>query len=334
MYALVLAAILAVSPMRSHPAPVDVPMIYTFDEAGWRAYPPTSQIGSAYGYHSPSKALHLAGNGLTSMPDGANIDTPWISVGQTYYMTAWVNGDGASLDTPLKIAMAVPNYKTHEFTIDSSTLAPGWQQVFVGVFVGWHDPFFADSQRLLYVSMDNGVGGAIASGEWLIDDIEIGGQEMKKWTGISAAIAAMKTITTAGNYNNDLGSRVYTRLFTPQEQRDVKLPYACLPVDQEAEKIEYEGFQFQSTWRLTGHAFFDDNSESDPLNSTGATAAAKFRDDLIRAFMADPDLANTVNNCEVTNIETSAGIVDDGVSEVIFTIEFMQYGGAADLAAS
>jgi hypothetical protein len=241
-------------------------------------------------------------------------------------VSARLNADLAVTKLTVRIQDGVDTVAT--FVVSVSDVAAGWKPYDFGPFVNTGSAYTTELQVFIETS---------SSGIWLVDDIEIvevSGDVMKKWSAISAAITAMKAVTVAGNYNNDLGSRVYTRLFTPQEQRDVALPYACIPVDQEAEKIEYEGFQFQSTWRLTGHAFFKDNPESDPLNSAGATSAAKFRDDLIRAFMVDPDLGNSVKNCEVTTIETSAGVVDDGVSEVIFTVEFQQYGGAADLAAS
>jgi len=306
------------------------PMIYTFDTqdelnewviAGDAAIEPFS-------FYSTPNALRLEGSLSYTPASGSRLLGPGLLVqpGTTYMVSARLNADLAVTKLTVRIQDGVDTVAT--FVVSVSDVAAGWQPYDFGPFVNTGSAYTTELQVFIETS---------SSGIWLVDDIEIvevSGDVMKKWSAISAAIKAMKDVTITRNYNNDLGSRVYTRLFTPQEQRDVALPYACIPVDQEAEKIEYEGFQFQSTWRLTGHAFFKDNPESDPLDSAGATSAAKFRDDLIRAFMADPDLGNTVKNCEVTTIETSAGVVDDGVSEVIFTVEFQQYGGAADLAAS
>lgn len=312
-------------------------MIYTFDEAGWVTAPPASEITAAYGYHSAPVALTLAGTGFP-VPDGAGIAVPTLVVGTHYAIYAWVMPNLADDAYPLRISIGLPNEETFVFETYKSTLLPGWQRVFVGEFTAWRSGFFDDDQRLLRANLAfPGMVGYTPTGRWGVDDISIEESsevDMRKWDAINAAVNVLKTITTAGNYNNDLGSRVYTRWFTPATRGDVKLPYACLPVDQEAETIEYEGFQFRSTFNLTGQAFFSDNSESDPLNSTGATAAAKFRDDLIRAFMADQHLGGKAQNCEVTDIETSAGIIEDGVSEVVFTVSFMQYGGASDLTAA
>jgi len=156
-----------------------------------------------------------------------------------------------------------------------------------------------------------------------------------KWAAIDAAVNTLKAINgSTDSYNTNLELRVYTRLFTPTEQPNVSLPYACLPLDQEGERIEYEGFQFSSSFRLVGHAFFADDPESDRENCGAAEAAADFRDDVIRAFMADQTLGGTVQNCDVTSVETASGVIDDGIAEVIFTLEFTQQLGAADLMAS
>jgi len=302
-------------------------MKFTFSEPGWVLS--GAIIDDTRGYTSPPVALRLTNFGTGPVGYTATHALSRIPVGTTHVVRLWIKREVIGLLPQSALRIEVWSSDGGRVLLGTQfplALTADFSFIDVGSFTNpSYDP---DG---FYILIQPTTPTFPESTRWVIDDIEIEEVDMKKWPAVSAAITALKSITGA-TYNNDLGSRVYTRLFTPQEQRDVKLPYACLPVDQEAERIEYEGFQFQSTWRLTGHAFFDDNSESDPLNSAGATSAAKFRDDIIRAFMADPDLGQTVNNCEVTNIETSAGIVDDGVSEVIFTVEFMQYGGAADLA--
>ena len=139
------------------------------------------------------------------------------------------------------------------------------------------------------------------------------------------------TIARAAVNADNLGGRVYTRLLFPTMTPDAKMPYVCVPVQQETETLEYEGLGFISTWRLVGYAFFQDNPESDVLNSAGGIAASDFRDDLIKAFMADQYLSGMTENCEVISVETVPGSSDDNATWLLFTLEFTQHAGAGDL---
>jgi len=174
------------------------------------------------------------------------------------------------------------------------------------------------------------------SGFWLVDDVELDdGVDVAligKWSAVQNAVDVLKAIDgTANGWKTNLESRVYTRLLFPTMTADMKLPYVCVPLQQESESIEYEGFAFISTWRLVGYAFFQDNPESNTLDSAGGVQAADFRDDLIKAFMADQTLSGVTENCEVTNLETVLGSSDDNCTWLIFTIEFTQHAGAQDL---
>jgi hypothetical protein len=284
-----------------------------------------SEISDRFRARTGSNAAWLFAPSLGDAPLYRNLSG--LTVGEQYSILLWVTSE--YLDSPKDMVLRLTvgdDPGAHQTFILMGTAIPGidWSR--------WSVDFTPTTTNpKLTFSVSTIQAGGYAG----IDDVVIAkAADMKKWDAINGSITVLKGITAAGNYNNDLGSRVYTRLFTPQEQREVKLPYACLPVDQEAETIEYEGQGYHSTFVLTGHAFFADNSESDPLNSTGAIAAARFRDDLIRAFLSDTHLGNTTSNCEVTRVDTSAGIIDDGVSEVQFTVEFTQYGGAANLAAT
>ena len=181
-----------------------------------------------------------------------------------------------------------------------------------------------------------GVGGEVS---WFLDDISLLLSEdedmARKWDAIDAALNVIRGINgTTDGFNVNLEGRVYSRVFFPRERPSDKLPYVCVPLDQEAERIEYESFLFVSAWTLTGYAFFPDNPESDVNNSAGAETAAKFRDDLVRAFMNDRTLNGTAHYGEVKTIETTSGSVEDPATWVIFTIDFMQMAGATDLTAA
>jgi hypothetical protein len=156
----------------------------------------------------------------------------------------------------------------------------------------------------------------------------------KKLAAVDAAMAVLRGINgSSGNYNTDLENRVYDRLFTPLQKPEVKMPFVCLPLEDEGEEIGYEGLCFTGSWRLVGSAFFQDNPESDPLFCDGGRQAGRFRDDLIRAFTVDQHLGREVLDCSIIRVQTSAGVIDDGISEVVFTLEFTQVAGPSDLGA-
>lgn len=304
-------------------------VIYTIDEAGWTVLG-AAEVTGANGYYSPSLALSLTGNGLGQdtlalldvAPDGVG------AVGARFVVSAWVNGDAAAEDSPLHISVGQFGVPALTAVLTKSHVGLGWKLVEVGTFEN-HAP------GLVIWFLSAGVPQAVgvpATGRWLVDDIEIVEVEMRKWDAISSVVAAVKTINgVTDGFNIDLANRVYSRLFTPPEQPTVMLPYCCIPLDQEAETIEYEGLSFTSTWKIAGWAFLSDNPESDVLNSAGAESAAKFRDDLLRAIMADQSLGGTTINCEVASVDTFEGSVGDPTTWVQFTISFEQIGGAADL---
>jgi hypothetical protein len=146
---------------------------------------------------------------------------------------------------------------------------------------------------------------------------------------IDAAIAILKGLNGSAFFTN-LGGRVYTRLFTPPQFPDVELPFACLALNDESETIEYEAALGISKWRMKGLAFFAENAESDPLNTTAKTATAKFRDGVVKAFMADQSLSGQVKNCMVVFVNTISGAAD--YAQVEFHLEFEQMFSASDLS--
>lgn len=301
------------------------PVLYTFDEAGWIVGGP-GEISGTYGYKSSPVALSLAGNGFAAFSSAAYQYTHDMAFGKRYVVSAWLNADLASDGTPIHID--VYGGLLFASSTEKAQIGAGWQFVELGSFVDTEV-----NPANLYVGIEiKNIGGPVTAGRWLVDDVEIEEVEMRKWDAISSVVAAVKTINgVTDGFNIDLANRVYSRMFTPPEQPTVMLPYCCIPLDQEAETIEYEGLSFTSTWRIAGWAFLSDNPESDVLNSAGAEAAAKFRDDLLRAIMADQSLGGTAINCEVASVDTFEGSTGDPTTWVQFTISFEQIGGAADL---
>ena len=156
----------------------------------------------------------------------------------------------------------------------------------------------------------------------------------RKWQALEAARDVLRSIDGTNGYNTNFEGRVYSRVFEPPAQTSESLPYVCLALNQETERLEHDGQSAESKYQLLGHAFFSDDPESDPVNSSGAVEAAKFRDDVIRAFMLDPTLGGTVHYCLVDAVDTYSGNLASPVCRVTFNLEIVQIIGAADLTAA
>ncbi len=296
------------------------------DNAAW-SLSGRAEINASHGAHSAPYALWLFGSHAFGSDEGSLASREFtVTPGQPFPVFAWINGDGHSstvLNLFLTSGSAFVEYDL------SASLGSGWQP--------WEPGVFVPETSTVLVEWYVGPPASIGSGAWVVDDFELGREavdmaSISKWSAISAAADVLKGLT-GGDFNTNLEQRVYTRLLLPPTETSIKLPYACVPLEQEGETIEYEGFAFISTWRLVGYAFFEDNPESDVLNSNGAEQAAKFRDDLIRAFMADQTLSGAVQNCEVNRVETFSGSDSDATTWVVFTVEFTQQAGADDLVA-
>lgn len=309
-------------------------MLSTFDppdDAEW-TLTGSAAIGAYATPVSSPNVLSLFARRSTVLGNTNSTATRVVAIvkGRPTPVRMWVNGDGAST---IQLRLIVTDsIGQHTYTI-TSAIGAGWQLWEPFTYTG---PDKSVTLALNTPTPGSGGGGLGTGGTWYVDDLEVDESwnlsMLSKWSAVNASLDVLKGIdgSSGGSYS-DLAQRVYTRLVLPTEMPDIAKPYCCLPLDQEGERIEYEGQMFTSTWRMIGHAFFDDNQESDPLNSDGSLQAAKFRDDLIRAFMADQSLGGQVINCEVQAIDTSSGVIDDGIAEVIFTIEFTQMGAASDL---
>lgn len=310
-------------------------MIWSWDELGIDGFTLNAQATVVVDATAPTptKCLNLDCSTLNTASASRTINAAQdgLVIGQTYPVWAWVNFD----------AMAYPGVPVRfyfedlgfDVTMNKNADVTGWELRHVGDWA-----FVSDGYRFFIQGLTSpGVLGAIKVDAVYIGEIpfQVAADMARKWSAIAAAINAMKGINgVTDNYNVDFEGRVYSRLFLPTEQPTVTLPYACVPLNQEGETVSYEGFAFLSSFRLSGWAFFADNPESDVLDSAGGVLAAKFRDDLIRAFMADQTLGGQAQNVEVTSIDTGMGDIGDPTTWVTFTIEFTQQAGADDLQAA
>jgi hypothetical protein len=261
-----------------------------------------------------------------------------LTLGHQYRVFAWCNFDGVDESEASNINVTIqyadqPAY--FNAVLYKDITVSGWELRDIGILtygeVGF--PTTADLPLRLVGHQSFNPGTVLIDAIYIgVIPFQAGADMARKWSAIAAAISAIKGINGSGdNYNVDFENRVYSRLFLPTEQPTVKLPYACVPLNQEGETIAYEGFAFTSTYRVIGYAFFTDNPESDVLETNGGFTAATFRDDLIRVFMSDQTLGGQAQNVEVTAIETYSGSDGDPTTWVIFTIDFLQIAGAADL---
>ena len=130
-----------------------------------------------------------------------------------------------------------------------------------------------------------------------------------KLDAIEAARNVFKSI--AGSpYRTNIQNRVYSRFYTPTEQPDIEKPWGVL---QQLEPSAYEepGNSQSRIWRMEAWFFFDENAESDPLNTAAERACHDFEDDVREAFIVDPRLNNTALRCNLISVNPIYGDTDD-----------------------
>jgi hypothetical protein len=300
-------------------------MIFTFD-------PPETWDVNAQAFVEPNATAPSQPNVLRMTFGGAdpsaNHAILGLVLGQRYRVFVRCNFDEMDNASVYVRFQYADNASYFEARVFKDPDASGWEIRDLGIMT-----YGVSNGLLRLVGFQNFNPGRIYFDSILITDPSITAVILAgKWAAIDGAITALRTITgSVDGYNTNLENRVYSRLFLPSETTGLKLPYVCFSLDQEGERIEYEGLGFSSRWSMTGFGFFEDNPESNPMDSTGMISAALFRDDLIRAFTADQSLAGAVLNCEVTSVETASGSVGDPWTWVVFTVEFWQQLGRSDL---
>jgi len=315
------------------PKPPSASMIFYFqNDVGWTLN--SNDGGTAV---IADHALTLTGNDTHVEGPSAVADVDTLEIGKRYVIRALVKANNAEQLTPLRTVLVIGPQVAVNHALYKDDIGNGWQLIEIASFVPDND---GAGGRLLGLALSNtGYTLDNASGAWevreVIIDEEVPSMSLSKWTAIENAIGVIRGINgVSGGYNTDLESRAYSRVFLPTEQpAGTKLPYCCIALDQEGETIEYEGQAFTSTWRLQGYAFFEDDTEMS-LESAGAQSAAKFRDDLIRAFMVDQSLDGAVIDCSITSVDTFEGSSGDPTTWVQFTIAFEQIGSGPDLEAA
>jgi len=207
MYALAIAAMLALSPIHGRTMPVDDAVIYTFDtidEQNEWFTTGLASIDDLSGYISPAFALRLTGaatlpqSGVARKFLGPELV---VTVGQTYIVRAWLKADSAV--DPLTFRISDGTSPTDSWSVSKAQIGSGWQLYEFGTFVNSIDPSLAVMQ--IFVPPPS-------SGTWAIDDIEIVSveeEDMTKRREIrEALVTRIGTVTTGNGYTLSVGSVV------------------------------------------------------------------------------------------------------------------------------
>lgn len=250
-----------------------------------------------------------------------------LTPGQVYPFGAWINFS-QSLG------------ETMEFRVNFDPLGTGsWD--LVGSISGrtgieyWEPPHPTATGTAMGFRLSNIASGPVHI--FFADDVFADGafdtMAMSKYTAIANLQTLLKTMTVANGYQTELAGRVYTRLFTPDDKVGTNLPYVCIPLVEDAETIEYIGGRTaQSKWRQPFWFFCADNYATDQKDSAAVTAAAKFRDDVIKVIGTSATLTGAVRDCQVVSIQSTAGVLND-YGEVQGFIELEQIGASSDYGA-
>lgn len=252
-----------------------------------------------------------------------------LIVGHQYRVFVKCNFDGVEDQSGfVRLRYAdIPEYLNALMFKDLSV--SGWEIRDVGTLT------YAVADGLLRFVGVGSTGSAKFASVYVVDESEMGPEVLVlgKWGAIENAIAVLKGINGAASASKtDLGGRVHTELFDPLDDPKYPRPYACMPLVNDGETVDYEGFMFTATWRLSLYGYFD-NDPDNKLEATGARLAANFRDDVIRAFMLDQHLGGQTVNVEVKTVDSRAGVIGLPFAETEMSIVFTQMGSADDLAA-
>lgn len=87
--------------------------------------------------------------------------------GRSYSVSAWINGDGATEPQPLFFFIQGLAFYASSDPILPSQVAPGWQRINLGVFVGTLDP-----DTYIIGAGTQAIVGPVETGRWLIGQIE------------------------------------------------------------------------------------------------------------------------------------------------------------------
>lgn len=131
------------------------------------------------------------------------------------------------------------------------------------------------------------LGSGDGTGIWLFDDCEVKGVVMPRGmiNAYKSLMTRLKTMNGAGGgYYYDLSSRVIPRYAEPGDMPSAKLPYVCLPMNDNGGYRAVEGSHVIATMRQDVVMFVPD-TEKILDDDNAPIAALKAHDDIIRCIM-------------------------------------------------
>lgn len=169
---------------------------------------------------------------------------------------------------------------------------------------------------------------ASGSATWALDLVEVlgpdGGSDVArhKHQARVALIDLLKGINGSPYWTNFEG-RIYTRLFTPDDDNGIAKPFGILRQADPSRSPLIERLSDRQ-WRFRFHAYFPDNRDSDARDTSAADLCDKLEDDLVRALLLDPFLGGKADEVDLEAVYPYYGDADYSYAEVVADIKVVQ----------
>lgn len=222
-----------------------------------RSLPNSAELSATYAQVTPFPPTFVTIEGQVSQ----EID---VIDDQVYVLSAWVR-------TALPWGPVVLTVKGQEVARVEDDTGGAWE-----LLAGF---WKADATGPAGVAVKALLGDGEGSGIWLVDDAEVA-MARGGYIAYSALITALKQITTANGYYNQVGNRVYPKLVRPET--GMKLPYVCVIPEPDQPVDEDRGTYLMARWRFRISAFVA-GSESMAEATSSSKAVLQMYDDLLRA---------------------------------------------------
>ena len=292
-------------------------------------YPATDQ------YRTASPSLRLDSDNVGGTPVNAEASQPVPVVKGTDITVAGFlrpsSGGDASSTISVWVEEGAPNFTVHQLTGDLP----------YSIFLTFYDSWFplvrkfvptADTTATLFIknSGSSGLPEPLTGTTWHADDFSMshfirdGDGFMKgKWDSMTKLIELLKgQIVGAPGFYHDLEGRVFNRLITPGEHDDLKLPFLCVPLIEEAQTYPVLDRLTQTQWEATVYAFASDRLAHDMLDSEGPRDISHLHDDVVKAFLSDCTLGKTLNApITILSCNSISGTDDEAYSEFQMRIQ-------------
>lgn len=240
--------------------------------------------------------------------------------GVAYPLSAMVQlalGDAAS--APLQVEAR---------TVGGSVLATYTLSAWGGAFAPWSPGSFTatEAQTIVEFRCERPSSGGGAT--WALDEVEVlgpdGGSDVArhKHEARVALIDLLKGINGSPYWTNFEG-RVYTRLFTPDDDNGIARPFGILRQSAPSSSPLTERLADRA-WRFRFHAYFHDNRDSDARDTSAATLCDKLEDDLVRALLLNPFLGGKADEVDLEAVYPYYGDDVYSYAEVVADIKVVQ----------